>query len=202
MITGIPAQEKSVLQSLQEATSELHQQLEAEFSRLYDSLSLAEYVRLLETLTGYYAPIEVSLSEIHARFMLTKDFPLRLKTPLLLKDLEVLEPIGFSLAGLPVCANFPEIPSWPQAFGVLYALESITMGSYKASKALANKLFLTPASGLAFFYGYGEKTGTLWNTLGDTLIERANSPEIESMMIKAARETFMTFGNWLKESGL
>lgn len=202
MITGIPIQEITILQALKSETQEYHERLEKNLPVMDENLTLSAYKVILEKFYGFYMPVELTLSTIQTRFRLINDFHVRLKFPLLLKDLEILSSIGFDPKQLPVCAELPEIPSWPQALGVMYVLEGSTLGGRIISKHIGNKLFLTPASGLAFFHGYGEQTGHMWKSFGELLIKHSNSPEIERMIIRAACETFVMLDNWLaKEQG-
>ena len=82
----------------------------------------------------------------------------------LLRDLEFL--------GLPAnchCMDFSDIYTVPAALGCMYVLEGSTLGSQILSRSFKDRFGIADHNGGAFFYGYGELTGSMWKRFGTDL---------------------------------
>lgn len=154
-----------------------------------------DYIRLLNLLYGFYAPMETRI-----RKYLTKDlFPdidKRCRSEYLLWD--ILE------SGIPpprpdFCTELPVISSFAGALGALYVLEGSTMGGRIISTMLSS--LLGASNTLTFFNGYGEETGTMWKSFKDYL-NRSVSDDQWSELTNSATHTFVSFKNWIDKHEL
>jgi heme oxygenase len=93
--------------------------------------------------------------------------------------------------------DLPEVGSLGQALGCLYVMEGSTLGGRFIARRLHEHLGLTPASGAAFFHGYGEETGSRWKAFQQALVRYSAATENEFAVIGAAEETFSKFEKWL-----
>jgi len=149
-----------------------------------------DYVRLLNWLYGFYAPVEKRI-----RAYLTKDFfpdmDRRSRSESLLTD--ILE------SGLPVpvpeyCTELPLINSFASALGALYVLEGNTLGGRIIAGMISS--LLGSAENITFFNGYGAETGTMWKNLKEFL-NRSLSDDQWRIITDTATKTFISFKNWI-----
>ena len=156
-----------------------------------------DYVRLLNWLYGFYAPLERRI-----RIYLTPDvFPdidKRTRSEFLLWD--ILE------SGIPVpvpdfCKDLPVINSFARALGALYVLEGSTLGGRIIAGMISHLLDASTPNNLSFFNGYGAETGQMWKNFKDFL-NRSLSEDQWEEITEAATQTFVSFKNWIDKHEL
>jgi len=183
-----------LLITLKKATWPLHERLERNLNLLSPSFSLVDYLRLIKAFWGYYRPFEAGLTGVPELHDWLPDISVRSKLPLLEADLQALGVNGDSLDRLPVCQELPACTDLAAALGCLYVLEGSTLGGQLISRHLKRFFNLDAENGAAFFTGYGEHTGAMWQTFRELLM----AAEVdEDALIHAACETFITLERWL-----
>ena len=177
---------------LKEETKTNHQILEkALLGNLKAIRSVSEYTDLLKLFYSYFGGLEVRISELIDTDLLP-DSNQRRKTAALAQDLQDLgSEIPSKASGMALPAIFTHL----QALGALYVIEGSTLGGKIISKMMQQHLGLTDI-GLSFFSGYGEQTEHMWDTFKDVLNQQAHNPEDQAIVITAANETFLKFGEW------
>lgn len=187
---------------LKRETWPLHERLEQRLDLLGPGFSEASYRRLLIDFWGYYRPLEGLLAKLPRLQAWIPDLNRRLKTPLLETDLRHLGHSPDTIARIPLCEDLPPLRCLPSALGCLYVLEGATLGGQVISRHLRLSLGIDAHNGAAFFWGYGEQTGTMWQIFGERLAaaEAALGPG-EALMVEAARATFESLERWLFRRG-
>lgn len=177
---------------LKEETKVNHQQLEKVLIvKLKSVRSKNEYAEILKLFYGYFGGLEVLIDKVIDTGLLP-DSERRRKTAALARDLEDL---GSEIAAKASGTALPAINIHLQALGALYVIEGSTLGGTIISKMMQQQLNLT-GGGLSFFSGYGEHTTRMWDTFKEILDQQAQNPEQEAVVIAAANETFLKFGEW------
>ena len=178
-----------VLQDLRAGTAELHIALEKRLPFFSNTLDFKAFVRLMQAYYGFYRPLENALLDSGA---IPVDFDLapRLKSQILLDDLQALGLTTETIARLPQCQTLPVIDSGPTCLGVLYVLEGATLGG--------QILRLDADNGAAFLDVYGAATGRRWRDFIDYLGSRPLSADEREAVVAAAQSTFSCFERWLE----
>jgi heme oxygenase (biliverdin-IX-beta and delta-forming) len=185
---------RPILERLRVETAPQHRALEAHIPLLDSGLTVAVYAELIARFWGYYAPLERRLLLLADRLFSSFDYALRLKTPLLLRDLDSFGKLG---GRLPRCRNVPALATMPEVLGCLYVLEGSTLGGQVISRRLHNHLGLTRDSGAAFFTGYGAATARRWRSFGTFLTDTARTLDHDELIVSGAVDTFETLKTWL-----
>lgn len=180
-----------IMSRLKQATLHQHQEVEALMPVLDPALSRSAYAQLLCQLLGVVRPLEAHLLTLPIPAALELD--LRLKAPLLARDLEAL---AQDVTTLPVAAA-PPLPGIPGALGALYVLEGATLGGQVIARHLRRTLRVTPERGGAYFSAYGSETGRMWRAFGEAM-NREVVPGDEAHVITGARLAFQAFGDALR----
>lgn len=184
----------SALQDLRDATATHHMSVEKCMPLFNPGFSLKEYSALLGKFYGFHKPLEDKLAPWSAGIP-ELQWDLRQRTAALSQDLRAL---GLEdLTSLALSSQLPACHSVPQALGVLYVLEGSTLGGQVITKHLKEKGF--PAEGLAYFGGYGEKTGVMWKQFQKVLNALVESPADRQAAITAAQDTFTCLEKWLRK---
>ncbi len=165
------------LRLLREATQAQHDSVERSLPLTDLGLDLDRYQRLLR---AFYHVVHSWESWARMRV------PLRLanlvnrlqRAPLLLRDLQFfgLSPAPdfetstlFSIELL-LAGREKDAPEYEAAFlGAMYVMEGSTLGGQYIARHVEHVLALTPGQGDAYFRGYGEQTGSMWNAFRDVL---------------------------------
>ncbi|GMA15430.1 heme oxygenase (plasmid) [Deinococcus metallilatus] len=177
-----------LMSRLKQATQRQHQEVEALMPVMQPSLSREAYARLLRQLHAVVGPLEAQLLTLPLPAPFEID--LRLKEPLLLRDLAALPDTP------PVRPASPHLAGVPEALGALYVLEGATLGGQVITRHLRRTLGLTPESGSAYFHGYGPATGRMWQAFGEALDGQVALDD-EARVIGGAQKTFQAFGDAL-----
>ena len=179
---------------LKRETSPQHAAIERQIDLRRVLGSRAAYTGHLARLYGFYQPLEEALWGNGAVREAGSAGGERRKTPSLLGDLRAL---GIEPHALPLCNTLPPVPDEARALGCLYVLEGASLGGQVITRLVRERLGVGPENGGAFFYGYGEKTGVMWDSFRAALETFARSPERQEAVIGSARATFGALGTWL-----
>jgi heme oxygenase (biliverdin-IX-beta and delta-forming) len=181
-----------LLARLRTDTRAAHDSIEATLGLLDPAVSTTRYRFILEQFRGLYAPLEAQLAAIDDWEAYVLDVPIRRKQPLIDADLRALglaEP-----ERLPAAAFLPALhQDRAAAFGCLYVLEGATLGGQVISRHLRSTLGITPSTGGAFFHGYGERTGTLWASFREALLNFEARGGDADVAVETASQTFRAF---------
>jgi len=176
---------------LREATQPAHLRLEAGLRLLEEPLNEARILRLLARFHGFHATWEPALRGVIPAHLLN----VRVKLPLLERDLRSLGAADDFLRGLPACLEAVSCcRSEASAAGSLYVLEGSTLGGRVINRLLSGAPWY-PAGGLAYWDPYGADTGKRWR---ETLVYLESlPPDWSDEVIASARATFDLLHSWL-----
>jgi heme oxygenase len=173
--------------NIKEATKAAHQQLEVIVVKKLKSIRNPEdYADLLKHFYVYFSKVEQVITPFITKEILP-DYGDRRNSSYLKNDIEAL---GASVTDLPF-AQAPAIDNTMAALGALYVLEGSVMGG-RIIVQMLEKAGIT--TGISFFSGYGEATGTMWQRFTTVLNQQASTLEQEAAAIEAANATFTQFG--------
>ncbi|GGK18529.1 heme oxygenase [Deinococcus malanensis] len=173
-----------IMSRLKHSTLAQHLEVEALMPVLHPGLTLPAYAGLLTQIYAAVQPLEAGLQAL----TLPEPFelPARLKTPLLVSDLQ-------AVSGATPAPRPPLRPQGvPEALGVLYVLEGATLGGQVIGRHLNSALGLTPETGAAYFHAYGARTGTMWKAFTQAM-NREVPIEAEERVIGGAQTAFEAF---------
>ena len=193
---ALAAHRRSLTLALREATRGPHERLERALPLTDPGLSLDTYRAIVGAFYGYYAPLERRLAPASAGAIQVRG---RTKLPRLRADLRALGSSDAEVKALPRCTRLPEITTCGHVLGCLYVVEGATLGGRVIARALHDHLGVGPATGAAFFEGYGLETGAMWRALVAQL-EASRWPRGETLA--TAVETFVAFERWLAAQGV
>lgn len=190
-----------ILDRLRDETKSLHEELEDAVNLPARLVARSCYAGLLGRFYGFFQPLEEKLGNTHTAQQLGGlELQERRRAHLLRKDLSRLGRTDEEIDRLPLCHRLPEVDTAARAFGCLYVLEGSTLGGQYVSREAERHLGLTPADGVAFFSGSGERTGAMWKAFCRALEQFSeDSPESASEVIFAARTTFQGMRSWISE---
>ncbi|WP_394752563.1 biliverdin-producing heme oxygenase [Crenothrix sp.] len=190
-----------IMSMLKTETTVAHKQLERTkcFSKLFEPVySLEDYQALLCYFYGFFSAIEPlifdDLTEAHRSILGHK-----VKTDLLIKDLNLLGIDETELKQLPVCDKLPELNSFAKRMGALYVLEGSVLGGRIISKRLKEHLGEGIYDKLNFYSCYGENVGTEWKGFQHFMASQFDEDSTEtSEVVAAANDTFLSLHQWLE----
>lgn len=181
---------------LKEETKTNHQILEkALVGKLKAIRSVEEYADLLKLFYGYFGGLEIKINQSINKTLLP-DNKERRKTQAIADDIIAL---GGNIPTKADGNNLPRITNHLEALGALYVIEGSTLGGKIISKMMQQQLGLVD-KGLSFFTSYGDNTMAMWDTFKGALDSQAENPEQEAVVIAAANQTFLKFGEWFNAS--
>ena len=79
----------------------------------------------------------------------------------------------------------------------MYVMEGSRLGGQMIARHVEEVLGLVPGRGDAYFRGFEEKTGSMWKESVGVLEARVGDGE-EEAAVRAAREMFGLFGDWMR----
>ena len=188
--------ENSILVQLKTRTAHQHQATEATVNLMRDDYTLDDYKKLLIKFYSFYKPFEAKMSESLTANSVEFNHNERLNTPKLTADLKNLGMSDTDISNIKLCENLPNLDSKERIFGSLYVIEGSTLGGQVISRHLKGKFDIDQTTGAAFFSGYGQETGKMWNGYREAVTnfaETANHDEI----VAGANETFEKIGECL-----
>jgi heme oxygenase len=171
-----------ILARLKSETGALHARLESSMPTLDELATLTSYRRCLRELHAVYAAWEPSVLRTDGLRSVISDADMRVKLPLLERDLRAMDVVA---DGDRVIEPRLELDG---ALGAMYVLEGATLGGQVIARHVAGPLGVTAERGLAFFSGYGVRTGPMWTQFGAAL-ERwiANGGDADAVVAGAIR---------------
>lgn len=182
-------------EKLKEETKQNHQILEkALVGNLRSIRNKDGYIDLLKMFYGYFGGLEKSIEQ-HVDSNLLPDNDERRKIAFIADDIEAL---GGQVPTKAEGNDLPRIESHLEALGALYVIEGSTLGGKIISKMMEQQLGFN-GIGLSFFSGYGDRTEEMWNIFKEKMDAQAENPEQEAVVIAAANETFLKFGDWFNK---
>lgn len=190
------------LEHLRERTRPQHDATESQMPITAPDLTLPVYTGYLRGLYAALAPWE-TFARTHCPASLGSLVADRCRTPLLEQDLRALR------SGLPVVGSFdaaaipgletPGSPAFVGSFlGAMYVVEGSSLGGQYIARHLADTLGLTEENGAAYFRGYGDRTGGLWQQFKAVLAELPDADE--DRVVVAAQAMFALFARTLSAS--
>jgi heme oxygenase (biliverdin-IX-beta and delta-forming) len=187
------------IRNLRQETGKNHQKLEENplsKSILEPSVSLSDYQKYLSAMYGVTVACEQQV--FPALTQLLPDLADRHKADLVVADLKAT---GFSEADIQKIPVYHFIfSSVAEAMGIMYVLEGSTLGGRVLYKHVNQALGLTPETGAAYFWGYGQQTGALWKSFMSALSDFAVGHNEREAIIESAKKTFSLIDHWLAGS--
>jgi heme oxygenase len=187
--------ETSLRQRLKGETAAGHQHLEDQLGLLDPGLDVDRYRRVLETLYGFYVPVEMDVTRLAAAEP-PLGFPLRARAGLIECDLLAIGLSPADLAALPLCRHRPDLSCVEDLAGCLYVLEGACLGGQVLAPLLHRRLGLAKGSGAAFFAGDEERTIPRWTVIVAWLDGLPLTGASPAKIISAASATFDAFARW------
>lgn len=183
---------------LKTGTKELHR--DAEQSPLLGRLFAADFRQedyanyLLRTFL-FLHPLEAALGA-HFPSADLPDFPRRLKSAALVRDLHALEVQGLHQRAM--CEALPPLSQASEAFGAMYVVEGSTLGGAVLHKHLSRYEFL-PKDSFNYLNVYSGARAGNWRTFLAALEKKAGEdPEYPAQMLASARKTFQLMTAWFR----
>lgn len=170
------------LAALRQATRDRHGRID----RLMDVRRLAQpdrYGRVLQVFEAFTAAWEEAVAAAlpaHWHGWLAA----RSRRQFLQQDLRAL-----ALPAASRAVPRPVLPDAPAAWGALYVMEGSALGGQVITRALA-RAGLDPASGAAYFHGFGEATAGMWDDFRGRLESELPDPAWLACACAAACHTF------------
>ena len=186
----------SAIAELRSATWASHQRLEKRLDIKARFTDPQAYRAHLERMWGFCAALE-RRARSHLCDGALADYDKRCKAPLLMRDLIALGADCGSVAGLPNCADLPEMMDAAAAFGCVYVLEGATLGGRTLLPMVQSRLGYTANHGAAYLASYGEDVGSMWSAFGAALDAWCDAPERRVSAVNAGVATFTALGQWL-----
>ena len=193
MTPGAIATGGAALARLRSAMRPHHERIETVVDLMHPGLTPAAYQRFLERSYGFISACERALDHDGAPAPL--ELRKRLKTPLLVADLQALGLTPSQIAALPEPSELPPITRWPDALGYCYVLEGSTLGGQVLSRHLSSTLAV-PSGALTFLRSYEREVGPMWKTMLGVLEAALADESAEQPITESARSTFELLAHW------
>ena len=178
-------------EDLKKNTSTEHQASEKKMVLVLKRIETNEdYVRMLNWMYGFYAPLEALIQKQLTPAILP-DIDKRSRAEYLLWDIGHLGTLNPEFR---ICRDLPPIDSVEEAIGALYVLEGSTLGG----RIIAGMLQRQLGAGIptTYFNGYGEENSRMWQAYKDFL-DQPRTQQQQTAILESAKATFITFKNWI-----
>jgi heme oxygenase len=188
--------------ALREATAASHQRLHhlPSFASLAAGrLDRPGYVRLLERLLGFHAPIEATIASALADENFGLDLSRCRRSHLLVQDLRVLGAGDSCSPPSRPMVDRPALTSAAEAMGWLYVVEGSALGGRLLARHLDHVLPPHDASGRLFLLAGGDSAHISWREVCQAVDVCGLEPERLKTMIAGALGAFDCFGSWFAE---
>ncbi len=175
-------------QALRSATQDVHERLHRHkgLAAVQDeTITRADYVRLLGRLYGFYTAFEAAAGLSPTR------------SEWLEHDLTALGVSPSQRAGLPVCSGFPDLATPEAVLGALYVVEGSALGGVGLARHLDGVVGERSLDGRRFFSGRQAETGAAWKAYLQRLSAASVASTDRATVIFAANATFAVFERWL-----
>ena len=184
---------------LKSATQDLHAQVESHFDLDRAIRSRSDYRFVLETLWGFYRPIESALERIDWNGI-DVSIEKRRKIQWLEADLESVGSSACAAASRGECPFIPALDDFADGLGALYVLEGSTLGGKFILRTLSARLAISSQDGGCFFASYGDDTPAMWRSYLTVMERFSRSDDIAASIERSAYETFLAFDRWFVDS--
>jgi heme oxygenase len=180
-----------MLAHLRKFTAGPHKAIEDALGLMRDDLNLETYNRVLARLYGFWAVWQPQVGR------LIDDEPfLRPRQRLRLLEIDLIA-LGYSqhaLDALPRCLPVP-LRNGMEAIGSLYVMEGSSLGGRVVLKHLNRCLGPEIEGRSAYFYGYGDETGSMWRSF----LARLDTVPLarKGSVCRGALATFEQLGAWI-----
>lgn len=185
------------LLALQEATRDIHADLDQRSPLTAPSLGPQTYHEHAARVFGWMAPLEQQLWRGPASDLWPADMLIcqrDVKVDWIRLDLLNADYNAVRLSGIPLCPYVPVPRTLAAAFGVAYVSEGATLGGAFLSSRLKEQL---PDMPLHWLRGYGAETGSLWRSFQRLLAQHVVNPQAILEAQDAARDAFESFRCWV-----
>lgn len=187
---------------LRQMTQQHHEDLELALRLDQMKTDRADYTQLIQRFFALYSLLEQGAENMLGLRAWHKDM---LRVGLRWSEREKLPMLAADLAALgsppekPItrCIEPLRLDNFAAVLGCIYVLEGSTLGGQVITRRLGDQLGLTPTTGLAFFNGYGTKTGAMWRQTRAVLGTELADPASLDAAVLAAQQTFHLFHDWL-----
>jgi heme oxygenase len=185
------------LELIRAATADGHRRLESALEIGRAVAGEGAYVRYLEAVLGWLAPIEPPLW--------SGPWPAPVAAPArdgkvawLEADLRARGRTDRQISALPRQRALPPLATLAECFGVAYVVEGAQLGGQVLLRRLGPRLAPRPARWLE---GYGADSGARWRSFGAALGAYLCQPEQARSAAEAARRTFELVHGWFARQG-
>ena len=192
------AETDSILARLKTRTAHQHQQTEDGVDLMSDDFTLGDYKDLLVRFYAFYQSFEARMTRAIAEHEVDFNYAERLNAPKLVADLRSLGLTETEIAAIKSFDETPALDSPEKIFGALYVVEGSTLGGQIIARHLKAKFDRDETNGIAFFSGYAQETGKMWNAFRAAITEFADGENVNhEEIIESANETFSKIGKAL-----
>ena len=191
-------QDSLLFERLHQATRLAHRRLERRVEVYRADFDVHNYRWLLQDFWGFYQPLERKLVVLADHKLPSPYSQRRGKAPRLEQDLLALGMTQPDIAALPLCGRLPALPTFPQVFGVLYAIDWVALGDRIATThlhLLGDKLELSPSQSGSFSYD-APLVNSYWQEL-ISITETVEEADFQDLAIQSAMDTLECFETWL-----
>jgi heme oxygenase len=175
---------------LKEMTWDIHLRLEKRLAVKDRFSNVDSYRTHLSQLLAFQAAAEEQWGGLLGQVL--DDYPIRLKAPLLMQDLEALG--GRSPSSR---AEIPRASDPAAALGGFYVLEGATLGGQHLLPIVERKLGLSASHGARYLASYGSEVQPMWRKFRATVEAECATPQARDHAGAMARDTFLALENWL-----
>jgi len=183
------------LSNLKEQTASPHKKLESlPISKLLLSpdLDIENYTHYLYLMYNVHRNLEERVFPLLTEII--DDIEVRKKTHLIKEDLSFLK------FNLPDSKSVFKNSKWriPYALGIIYVVEGSSLGGRYILKNIETLPGLNNGKGVSYFRGYGTKTGSIWNSFLNVLVQYEYENNCKNEIIEGAIFAFDSiFGHFL-----
>ena len=183
------------LQRLDDETSHLRVDADAEASALLGVTTAADYERYLSRAFGFVAPLERCLLDTPGLglFLDTK----RLRKHLLIEhDLQALGLKPLEVQSIPQCMWIPWFEDAWTALGWAFVIERNTLGFPAVFRQLASALPGEAAFAASYLKVYAGATGEMWKSFTNGIEAASTSPAQLDKIVSGAAAGYRSFRRW------
>ncbi|MDX1921087.1 MAG: biliverdin-producing heme oxygenase [Candidatus Caenarcaniphilales bacterium] len=184
----------TLLQRLKTETAPMHRDMEKIecLKKIFDGTNTLENYKLI--ISKFYSFIKTVESELENNTTLSEelkaflpDYPQRLRSSLLARDLEIL---GINKKEIKQCSTRPKLETLENFFGYFYVIEGSSLGGIHIHKALAST-FQDLVKEYNYFNSYGNETHAKWKGFCGAITDFSSQRGQTEEIVNSAKETFV-----------